>query len=519
MIDIAKLKARLDRPGRTAVSGVPQGLDAMLLPEIAKAAGKRVVVHVAVDDQRAAVLADQLAYFAPKLEILRFPAWDCLPYDRVSPVADIVARRLATLARLLEPVSKPLLLLTTIPAVLQRVVPRTLIAGQSFSAAPGNRVNSDELISFLAAERLLAHRHRGGPRRLRRARRHPRHLPAGFGRARAPRLLRRHAGVDPQLRPRVPAHHVNAEALHPQPRERGAAERRSRSASSASTMPRPSAASTPATRSMKASPPAASIRAWSTGCRCSMTSSRRSSTISTIPIITLDHSADEAAAARQEQVAEFYNARREGLDKKETFGAAPYKPVKPATLYLTEDQWAETQSNHTVLAFSAFDTPGAISFGGKRGRSFAAERAQAGRQCLRGGQGPRRRHPPRRPPRRHRVMDRGLARADGDDPQGSRGGTPGGRQGLAGVPLLGQVHRRPHRAGPRGRLRDRRLRHHLRAGHPGRPHGAPRTAQQEGLGLHQRIVGARARRSRRPRRPRHRPLRGPQDHRGAGRTA
>ena len=91
MIDLSKLLPRLAQPGRTAVSGVPQGLDAMLLPEIAKAAGKRIVVHVAVDDQRAAVLADQLAYFAPKLAVLRFPAWDCLPYDRVSPNPAIIA--------------------------------------------------------------------------------------------------------------------------------------------------------------------------------------------------------------------------------------------------------------------------------------------------------------------------------------------------------------------------------------------------------------------------------------------
>ena len=81
----------------------------------------------AVDDQRAAVLADQLAVFAPKLDVLRFPAWDCLPYDRVSPVADIVARRLATLARLIQPITRPLVLITTVNAVLQRVVPRNLM--------------------------------------------------------------------------------------------------------------------------------------------------------------------------------------------------------------------------------------------------------------------------------------------------------------------------------------------------------------------------------------------------------
>ena len=62
MIDLGKLKPRLAQPGRTAVSGVPHGLDAMLLPRIARAAAPRGVVHVAIDDHRAAVLADQLAF-------------------------------------------------------------------------------------------------------------------------------------------------------------------------------------------------------------------------------------------------------------------------------------------------------------------------------------------------------------------------------------------------------------------------------------------------------------------------
>ncbi len=79
MIDLSRLKPRLGVSGRVQVSGVPQGLDAMILPEVAKAIGSRAIVHVALDDQRAAVLADQLAFFAPELEVLRFPAWDCLP--------------------------------------------------------------------------------------------------------------------------------------------------------------------------------------------------------------------------------------------------------------------------------------------------------------------------------------------------------------------------------------------------------------------------------------------------------
>ena len=51
-----------------------------------------------------------------------------------------LARRLATLARLIQPITKPLVLLTTVNAVLQRVVPREADRAQSFSAAPGHSV-------------------------------------------------------------------------------------------------------------------------------------------------------------------------------------------------------------------------------------------------------------------------------------------------------------------------------------------------------------------------------------------
>ena len=150
MIDLARLKPRLAVPGRIQLSGVPQGLDAMLLPKVAETLGSRPLVHVALDDQRVAVMEDQLAFFAPGLEILRFPGWDCLPYDRVSPNADIIARRLATLSRLTQPQAKPLVVLTTISAVLQRVVPQIPDRRRHFHRRPGQIVNGDKLLAFLA---------------------------------------------------------------------------------------------------------------------------------------------------------------------------------------------------------------------------------------------------------------------------------------------------------------------------------------------------------------------------------
>ena len=83
------------------------------------------------DDARMARLAEALAFFAPEAEILRFPAWDCLPYDRVSPNPALVSERIATLARLLEPADRPRIVLTTVNALVQRVPPRAAFAGAS----------------------------------------------------------------------------------------------------------------------------------------------------------------------------------------------------------------------------------------------------------------------------------------------------------------------------------------------------------------------------------------------------
>ena len=96
-------------------------------------------------------LADMLAFFAPGLEVVRFPAWDCLPYDRVSPNAAVVSERIAALARLLEKRTAPLLVLTTVNALVQRVPPRSVFAGKSLSVATGGVLAPEKLAAFLQA--------------------------------------------------------------------------------------------------------------------------------------------------------------------------------------------------------------------------------------------------------------------------------------------------------------------------------------------------------------------------------
>ncbi len=132
------------------IHGAPEGFDALLLAR-RRAEHKGAVLHVARDDSRMARLSEALAFFAPEIEVLRFPAWDCLPYDRVSPNPEIVSERIATLARLLEPASCPRLVLTTVNALVQRVPPRPAFEGVSLLLRAGGTVDPDSVIQFLEA--------------------------------------------------------------------------------------------------------------------------------------------------------------------------------------------------------------------------------------------------------------------------------------------------------------------------------------------------------------------------------
>jgi len=109
------------------------------------------VLFIAADDTRAAAALESARFFAPDLTLLDFPAWDCLPYDRVSPRSDIESRRLSALAALSARGEKagPGLLVTTINAVLQRVAPREFIREASFLATAGKEVDRDALTRFL----------------------------------------------------------------------------------------------------------------------------------------------------------------------------------------------------------------------------------------------------------------------------------------------------------------------------------------------------------------------------------
>ncbi|MES2894700.1 MAG: transcription-repair coupling factor [Pseudomonadota bacterium] len=138
-------------PGRLDLVGAPEGFDALVMADIVKARGG-LTVFVARDGSRLSAFVDAFNFFAPQVEVMQFPSWDCLPYDRIGPSPGVAAQRMTTLGRLAHGVDakKPTLLVTTVPALLQRVPPREAVEGAAFSARTGH------VVEIAALERYFA---------------------------------------------------------------------------------------------------------------------------------------------------------------------------------------------------------------------------------------------------------------------------------------------------------------------------------------------------------------------------
>ena len=140
--------------------------------------------------------------FIPSLNVLTFPAWDCLPYDRVSPNGEIVSRRIDTLTRLAAAREQ----------TAARRADHGQRAGAARAAAPavrragpdawGRRAHpARPAAELFPQQRLYPHRHGARAGRVRGARRHRRSVPCGRGDADPARFLRRHARKPARLRP------------------------------------------------------------------------------------------------------------------------------------------------------------------------------------------------------------------------------------------------------------------------------------------------------------------------------
>lgn len=132
------------------LAAVPDGFLPVLLADLARAATGRAV-YIAADEAAMRGVVDSAQYFAPEIERLAFPAWDCLPYDRASPSLRATSERLATLAALQQRSERPQLVVTTVNAITQRTLTPFRVRQLTATLRPGARIDRDRLAAMLQA--------------------------------------------------------------------------------------------------------------------------------------------------------------------------------------------------------------------------------------------------------------------------------------------------------------------------------------------------------------------------------
>jgi transcription-repair coupling factor (superfamily II helicase) len=362
--------------GRSSVQlgGVPDGLEGRILARLAEAEG--TILFVARDARRLAQAETALSFFAPSVRTLTFPAWDSLPYDRVSPNAEVSARRMSALHQLLQPHAGARVVFTTANAIVQRVPDRGSIAERVWAAASGNVVHMDQLTRWLGAngfDRTATVRDvgefavRGGILDL---------WAPGTG---APIRLDFFGDTLETIRPFDPV-----------------TQRTTGQQSRLDLVPASEAVLTEETISRFRTNYRAAFgavtgadplyEAVSEGRRFAGMEhwlpffyDRLETLFDYLPgaPVVLDNLVDEAIGERLGQVRDHYEARRDAAGKG-IAGSAPYKPVLPDALYLTEDAWRSVLADTPHAKLSPFARPegggASIDLGGRTGRSFAAER-------------------------------------------------------------------------------------------------------------------------------------------------
>ena len=93
--------------------------------------------------QDAERMREEIAWFEPKLSVHRLPDWEILPYDQFSPHPDLVSERLATLWQFDQ--ARFDVGIVPITTALQRLAPRSYLAGRTFDLSAKDKLDLDAL--------------------------------------------------------------------------------------------------------------------------------------------------------------------------------------------------------------------------------------------------------------------------------------------------------------------------------------------------------------------------------------
>ena len=134
---------------RDPVVAVPDTARAVFVGALAGTTTRRPLVVAVPTGAEAERLARDLGQFLPAADVELFPAWETLPFERVSPSLETMARRLRVMWRL-RTGTGPTVVVAPVRALVQRLGPHVEDV-EPIVVRPGNTIDRDELVARLVA--------------------------------------------------------------------------------------------------------------------------------------------------------------------------------------------------------------------------------------------------------------------------------------------------------------------------------------------------------------------------------
>ena len=156
-------------PGLTRALGEPDARLAVVevarpiaIAALANLSSRRPLVVACPTGTMAGQLADDLMQFVPEDDVVLFPGWETLPFERVSPSVETMGQRLKVLWRLGNTDRAPKIIVAGVRALLQKLGPGSTTV-EPIIIRPGIDVDPDRLAAQLVEfgyrrEELVEHR-------------------------------------------------------------------------------------------------------------------------------------------------------------------------------------------------------------------------------------------------------------------------------------------------------------------------------------------------------------------------
>ncbi|HEY0521300.1 MAG TPA: transcription-repair coupling factor, partial [Ilumatobacteraceae bacterium] len=158
-----------DDPGLTQAFGnpaalvaVPEAGRAVAIAALAQLGDRRPLLVATPTGTDAGQLYDDLCQLMPPDSVVLFPAWETLPFERISPSVETMGRRMEVLWRLRNADDRPHIIVAGVRALLQRLSPEA-IEVEPVCIRPNDVIDPDALLDTLIAfgyrrEDLVEHR-------------------------------------------------------------------------------------------------------------------------------------------------------------------------------------------------------------------------------------------------------------------------------------------------------------------------------------------------------------------------